>query len=62
MQWFKCSICKKLNFYEINIDHYIPLSKNGKHKKDNLRISCERCNKSKGNKMPEQWEAYYSMV
>ena len=59
----KCFYChKNITFDEIHIDHFIPVSKGGQHIKSNLRISCKKCNLSKGNKMPEQWEAYYQMV
>lgn len=50
----KCFYCgKDLDVY--HVDHYIPLSKGGKHIVENLRISCPPCNLSKWNKMPEQF-------
>lgn len=52
----KCFYCDKdLAFKEVEIDHYMPLSKGGKHEKRNLRISCKSCNRSKHNKLPERW-------
>jgi len=52
----KCKYCGKiLKFKEIHIDHYIPLSKGGKHIESNLNTSCAFCNLSKGNKMPKEW-------
>jgi len=38
-----------------HIDHYIPLSKGGKHTISNLVMSCASCNLSKGAKMPEEF-------
>lgn len=35
-----------------HIDHYIPLSKGGKHIMSNLVVSCEKCNLSKNAKDP----------
>lgn len=37
------------------LDHYVPLSKNGPHILDNVRPSCKKCNLSKSNKLPEIW-------
>jgi len=38
-----------------HIDHYIPLSKGGGHTLKNVRPSCESCNLTKNNKMPEDF-------
>ena len=38
---------------KFHVDHYIPISKGGKHEKSNLRISCSRCNFSKGGRIPQ---------
>ncbi len=52
-----CEYCNKIiDFSEVEFDHYIPISKGGLHKKDNMKCSCLPCNRSKGNKMPEVWE------
>jgi 5-methylcytosine-specific restriction endonuclease McrA len=49
----KCFYCgKQLKFKEVEFDHYIPISKGGLHKKDNIRCSCSSCNRFKGAKMP----------
>jgi len=37
----------------ITVDHYIPLSKGGSNKTDNLRLACYGCNQKRGNAMPE---------
>jgi len=55
---FYCSSC--VDFKDIHVDHYIPLSKGGMHEKLNLRISCAHCNLSKGAKHPK--ELTYQMV
>jgi len=59
----KCVYCgTPLSFDAVHFDHYIPLSKGGAHVENNLRISCQRCNLSKGDKLPEQWEVYHPLV
>lgn len=37
----------------LEIDHIIPLSKNGITSEENLQTLCWKCNRSKGSKMPE---------
>lgn len=39
----------------LTIDHIIPLDQGGPHEAANICLACERCNKSKGNRTPEQW-------
>jgi hypothetical protein len=47
-----CWICKcGLTRKTATIDHVIPLDKGGSNGQDNLRIACEACNKTKGNKI-----------
>jgi hypothetical protein len=47
-----CWICKcGLTRKTATIDHVIPLDKGGSNGQDNLRIACESCNKTKGNKI-----------
>jgi 5-methylcytosine-specific restriction endonuclease McrA len=38
-----------------HIDHVWPLAKGGTHSADNLVTSCDRCNRTKRDKMPLQW-------
>lgn len=52
-----CAYCGIRLFDEYQVDHYIPLTKGGGNTIDNLLCACETCNKSKGNKMPEEWIA-----
>lgn len=36
-----------------SIDHFIPLSKNGKHSWANVKLACRKCNTNKGDKLVE---------
>lgn len=56
MQGWLCASCKcdlKMSGYEV--DHIIPVSKGGSSWPDNIQCLCRSCNRSKGNKMPEDW-------
>ena len=44
----KCLICGEHN--DLTLDHYIPRSKGGSNKKQNIFTSCRSCNSSRGNK------------
>jgi 5-methylcytosine-specific restriction endonuclease McrA len=47
-----CGLCGgKVKPADLNIDHIIPLSKNGPHAYWNLQVAHEVCNKRKGNKL-----------
>ena len=37
------------------IDHYIPLSKGGSRHSENKVLACARCNKKKGDMLPEDF-------
>jgi 5-methylcytosine-specific restriction endonuclease McrA len=50
-----CAYCGKET--KLTLDHVIPLSKGGKHSKDNVAPVCGHCNSSKGNKNLEEWNA-----
>jgi 5-methylcytosine-specific restriction endonuclease McrA len=41
----------------VHIDHVVPLSRGGDNSLDNLIVACDRCNISKGNLTPSEWEA-----
>jgi 5-methylcytosine-specific restriction endonuclease McrA len=46
-----CYICEKaiLSEKDIHYDHVIPLSRNGAHSEDNIKVSHALCNRRKGN-------------
>jgi 5-methylcytosine-specific restriction endonuclease McrA len=48
-----CTYCSKKA--KLTLDHVIPLSKGGKHSKDNVVPACLHCNSSKNNKTLEEW-------
>jgi 5-methylcytosine-specific restriction endonuclease McrA len=41
---------------KFHVDHFIPLARGGSNWPENLRLACERCNTSKGAKMPWEWQ------
>lgn len=49
----KCVYCGKFN--KLTIDHFIPISKFGADKIENIVPACPKCNSSKNNKHPEKW-------
>ena len=56
-------ICAGCGFYfdsdrNLATDHRIPSSKGGTDGRENLQFLCTKCNSSKGNKTPEEWEAW----
>ena len=58
-----CYYCNKIvKFSECDFDHYIPLARGGEHVEDNIRVSCKRCNRKKGAKLPSEWEVQHQMV
>lgn len=48
-----CAYCGKKA--KLTLDHVVPLSKGGKHSKDNVVPACSHCNSSKGNKTLDEW-------
>jgi len=59
-QWEKaqkkvCYWCGIRCSRKYHIDHYFPLSRGGTHTKDNLVISCPRCNQSKLSRDPYEF-------
>lgn len=48
-----CHYCDKEA--KLTMDHVIPLSKGGKHSKDNVVAACQHCNSSKNARMLEEW-------
>lgn len=47
----RCFYCGVGINNEYHVDHYIPLSRGGNNKKENLRISCPTCNYRKGSRL-----------
>lgn len=50
-----CWWCGKPVGDSYHVDHRIALTKGGTNWPDNLCISCPECNRSKGNKLPHEW-------
>lgn len=48
-----CHYCGKIA--KLTLDHVIPLSKGGKHSKDNVVAACLHCNCSKNDRTLEDW-------
>jgi len=47
-----CYWCQKhFPFEQLNLDHLIPKSKGGSNNLENLRLTCYRCNNSRGNSL-----------
>lgn len=49
-----CAACGSIN--DLQIDHIIPVSRGGSDDMSNLQILCGPCNRSKGAKLPDEWE------
>ncbi len=44
-----CTYCNiHLLFNDVEFDHFIPISRGGKHETSNIRVSCMVCNRRKG--------------
>lgn len=41
---------------EIEIDHIVPLSRGGTNDPENLAPACRPCNRSKWNRLPDEWQ------
>jgi 5-methylcytosine-specific restriction endonuclease McrA len=48
-----CAYCGKEA--KLTLDHVVPLSKGGKHSKENIVAVCTHCNCSKKDKTLEEW-------
>lgn len=51
----RCWWCSKKIKGIYHVDHVIPLSRGGTNDPSNLVISCPKCNLSKNNKLPHEW-------
>lgn len=51
----RCWWCNKPFGSDFHIDHRIPLKRGGSNSAENVCISCAKCNRSKSDKMPWEW-------
>lgn len=51
--------CDISQYYEE--DHWIPLDRGGSDWISNIRLLCMRCNRSKSNKLPGEWDGRYKI-
>lgn len=58
----RCAYCDRQLDCVIHLDHRIPLSRGGRHEMANVCWSCERCNRRKHDKTPEEFAAYLSVA
>ena len=52
---YRCTYCDE-DRGPLHCDHIVPLSRGGRSEMSNLTTACARCNASKGNRTPEEWE------
>ncbi len=53
---FKCVYCNRMmGVVQLTIDHFYPLETGGKNDETNYLSACRKCNKRKGNTLPEEW-------
>ena len=45
--------CARLDADAVVIDHILPVAKGGTNDRENLTVSCERCNQIKRDKLPD---------
>lgn len=50
-----CGYCGIRLYGKYDVDHYIPLTRGGSNYPDNLILACPSCNRSKNNKLFEEW-------
>ncbi len=59
----KCYYCQKSLNGKYDVDHIIPISREGAtNTKANLALACPTCNRSKNNKTPEEWRQWRRIV
>lgn len=52
----KCAYCKApVEFSVVEFDHFIPVKLGGKTETSNMLPACRTCNRSKRDKMPQDW-------
>lgn len=50
-----CWWCGKELLDEYETDHVIPLARGGSNAAENIVVACPHCNRSKGTKLPHEW-------
>ena len=53
---YKCAYCSADG--DLEQDHVWPVSRGGRHTKDNMAPACRSCNASKGSKLLAEWLAF----
>lgn len=51
----KCWWCDQELNGSFDVDHLVPLSRGGSDAPENIVIACQYCNRSKGGKLPHEW-------
>lgn len=51
----RCAACQVNLFDTCEVDHWMPLSRSGLNKPENLQLLCRPCNRSKASKHPVEW-------
>lgn len=49
----KCAVCPSTE--NLEVDHIVPLSRDGTNARENLQCLCITCNRQKGTKTMEEW-------
>ena len=65
-QWWKRKLAKGICYYcgepviskELTMDHIVPVARGGKSIKGNLVTACKKCNNTKKNLLPMEWDQY----
>jgi hypothetical protein len=57
---YKCVTCGTNQ--DLTIDHIFPKSRGGSDKTHNLQTLCAKCNREKGDSLPEDWETYIELM
>jgi 5-methylcytosine-specific restriction endonuclease McrA len=51
-QKYKCAYCRKSLRKKYQVDHIVPLARGGTNRRNNIQLTCEKCNHSKYAKDP----------
>ena len=50
-----CAYCER-DGQKLTLDHIIPVDQGGPHDPENACMCCKKCNSSKGDRTPDEWE------